>query len=528
MVRPNLILGIIVLTFIVYGQSLGNGFVTWDDGLLITENPIIRGLSFHNLWLAFTSYDPELYIPLTFLSYQINYMIGGLQPFGYHLGNLLLHISNAVLVAMIIGRLPNGKLKIENGKLFSIFNFQFSIIAGLLFAVHPLHTEAVVWAAARKDVLSAFFFLLTVLCYLRSRFDTRRSVMVSSPELGEGRIEPGPAALLSVTQIWNGMYWLSVLMFLLALLSKVSVITWPVLMVLMDWYIAPVPKVGTPAADSVKRALPFAILSLIFGIIALGGKIANTGFLYEKFLMGCRAITLLLQKFFWPSGLSALYPFTKPVSLFTPELFLSVLFALFVSVVVLSCAARRGVRLPLFAWGWFLLLLAPSFSNITKGHNELLDIYITTDRYAYLPSIGLLIVVVFLIFYVFRKLPVLTSSTVFFVLFVFSVLSYKQSLVWKNTLTLFTHVSEAQPRAYVAWSNIGTEEVRRGRLHEGLQAYSKALQIRDDATTWYNVGQILRAQGKRELAMQAYERAVASSPLEEDAKRALEELRMEN
>ncbi len=495
MLRRNILLGFcIFLPFVVYLQSLGNGFVAWDDGLLITENPIITGLSFHNLWLAFTSYDPELYIPLTFLSYQINYMFGGLDPFGYHLLNLVLHIANAVMVGMIIRFFIKSPAHKDG---YALFGDVAPWFAALLFAIHPLHTEAVVWAAARKDVLSAFFFLWTVLSYLKSReaYDHQLSAFR-----------------------W---YWLSVVMFLLALLSKVSVITWPVLMLLMDWY-----RGEKIDRKMIVRALPSFFLSVAFGIIALGGKIANTGFLWEKFLMGCRAVTLLLQEFFWPSGLSALYPFTKSVSLFSQELFLSVLFVLFVSVVVLWFAARRGLRLPLFVWGWFLLLLAPSFSNITKGHNELLDIYVTTDRYAYLPSVGLILACSLFAIYLFQRLPRLVGTSIFFILFVFSILSYKQSLVWKNTLTLFTHVAEVQPRSYVAWSNIGTEEVHRGRLNEGLQAYTKALQIRDDATTWYNVGQILREQGKRELAIEAYERAVESSPLEVDAKKALQELKM--
>ena len=506
MVRRNILLGIcILLPIAIYAQSLGNGFVTWDDGLLITENPIIRGLSLHNLWLAFTSYDPELYIPLTFISYQINYAIGGLEPLGYHLGNLLLHIANVGFVYAISRRLMEAASASRSGR--SRSSATTGALAALIFAVHPLHTEAVVWAAARKDVLSAFFFLLTVLCYLRSK----EEINAKSKELR-----------------W---YWISLSMFLLALLSKVSVITWPVLMVLMDWSrgeFVKTPQVRTPAADALKRAVPFLILSLIFGIIALGGKIANTGFAYEKFLIGCRAVTLLLQKFLWPIHLSALYPFTKPVSFFTPELGFSVLFVFLVSVTVLFLAWRRGVKLPLFAWAWFLLLLVPSFSNITKGHNELLDIYVTSDRYAYLPSIGLLFVAGWLVTKLAERLPKIVYPLFFFILCVFSVLSYRQSLFWKDTSTLFVHVSDVQPNSYVAWSNIGTEEVRRGRLHEGLQAYTKALQIRDDATTWYNVGQILRAQGKIELAIQAYERAVESSPLEEDAKRALEELRMKN
>ena len=167
-------------------------------------------------------------------------------------------------------------------------------------------------------------------------------------------------------------------------------------------------------------------------------------------------------------------------------------------------------------------------TNILKGHNELLDIYVTSDRYAYLPSLGLLLVAGWLVARWMQRYPKAVSSVVLLVLFVFSVLSYRQSLTWKNTLTLFTHVSAVQPNSYVAWNNIGTEYVHQGRLNDGLQAYGKALAIRNDATTWFNVGQILRAQGKIDLAIRAYEKAVESSPLEEDAKRALEELKMEN
>ena len=485
-------IGMIILICVVYAQSLGNDFVTWDDRLLIVDNPIVHGLSWANILAAFTTYDPELYIPLTLLSYQINYLVGGLQPFGYHLSNLLLHIGNAILVCAIVAQLLNAKSIKDKAK--NNFSFMlYPLCAALLFAVHPLHTEAVVWAAARKDVLSTFFMLMTVWLYCVSKNSTKK-------------------------------YWLSVAVFALALLSKVSVITWPLLIPLLDWYrgdlAGPHPRRG-----AAMRAAPYFGLSILFGIVALGGKIANTGFLYEKMLIGCRAITLLLQKFFWPSHLSALYPFTKPISITTPELSLSVLFVIFVSLLVLWLAWKKNMRLPLFAWMWFLLFLAPSMTNILKGHNELLDIYVTSDRYAYLPSVAGLLVCSFLVAKGIQRYPKVVSSGVLFVLLVFSVLSYRQSLVWKNTLTLFTHVSEVQPNAYVAWNNIGTEYVHQGKLNEGLQAYGKALAIRNDATTWYNVGQILRAQGKIDLAIRAYEKAVESSSLEIDAKRALEELR---
>src|SRR3989344_1194948 len=148
-----------VFALLTYALSLGNGFAMIDDGLLIFENNLIREISVSTLRTAFTSYDPELYIPLTFVSYQIDYLIGGLHPFIYHLTNLLLHAGSSFLVAACA---------------FLLFSDRrIAVIAGMLFAVHPLHSEAVVWAAARKDVLSGFFFLGSLLMYLWSREVTR-------------------------------------------------------------------------------------------------------------------------------------------------------------------------------------------------------------------------------------------------------------------------------------------------------------------------------------------------------------------
>jgi hypothetical protein len=136
--------GVAALLLLIYGVSLMNGFVVWDDALLVVNNPIAHGLTWMNIKAAFTSYDPELYIPLTFLSFQINYALGGLAPFGYHLGNLLLHFGSVLLVAWAIFGITKNRAT--------------AIITALLFAVHPINVEAVAWVSGRKDVLAAFFF----------------------------------------------------------------------------------------------------------------------------------------------------------------------------------------------------------------------------------------------------------------------------------------------------------------------------------------------------------------------------------
>jgi hypothetical protein len=133
-----LILGFFAFVgFLIYGASLGNAFVRWDDGLLIYENPAIRGINFSNLKTIFTTYDPELYIPLTLLSYQFDFLVSGTNAAWYHLHSLVLHILNAVLVVGFIKLLTK--------------NTWVSILTGILFLIHPLNTEAVAWASGRKD-----------------------------------------------------------------------------------------------------------------------------------------------------------------------------------------------------------------------------------------------------------------------------------------------------------------------------------------------------------------------------------------
>ena len=187
------LLGIVflALTLFAFGPSLFGEFVFWDDDLLVFENPVVQVMTPWTLGKIFTMYDPELYIPLTFFTYQINYLIGGMSPFVYHLTNIVLNAGNALLVTGIAYLLLKR-------------NRTAALLTGLLFAVHPLHTEAVAWISARKDILSAFFFLIaTLLFLLHEEHPTRKR--------------------------YTGM----LIAFLCALLSKVIAVTFPVVMLVI-------------------------------------------------------------------------------------------------------------------------------------------------------------------------------------------------------------------------------------------------------------------------------------------------------
>jgi protein O-mannosyl-transferase len=458
-------LGLVIITVITYAASLGNGFVGWDDGLLITENAWVHGLSWANVKHVFTSYDPELYVPLSLLSYQLNYAFGELSPFGYHLFNLLLHILNALLVSVLalgLSRRPWA-----------------AAFCGVLFALHPLHTEAVAWASARKDVLAAFFALASMVSYLRY-LDGRKASWLAA----------------------------SAMLFVLGLMSKASILLLPLVLLLIAWY-----RAGTPTKrDALRIALHF-VLAAVFGIVALGGKTETSGFLWEKILMGGKAVWQTIGKILWPSDFSAFYPYTDTLSLTNPDLFVPLLFIL--GVTAAAVWALRVSKTPLFAWAFFLLFLIPSFANAARGHNELLDLYITSDRYGYLPSIA--------VFYVLgigfagirdRNTKAALLGTIALAL---AMLTYRQSLTWKDSQTFFTHIVSVQPKSYVAYTNLGTIQVQEGNIDDGLALYRKALAIRDDAVTHYNVGQILEYKKRPDEALVSYQKAVASSPLHKEA-----------
>ena len=205
------------LALLVYGASLTNEFVVWDDGLLIYENPIVQEISPWSITQAFTTYDPELYIPLTFLSYQIDYAIAGIEPFFYHFHNLVLHTLNAILILVCVYMLSRSKW--------------IALFCGLVFLVHPVHTEAVVWASARKDTLSTFFFFGSLLSYLFYREKMCHGepgrTMTEGSSLDRARDD--------TVSLSHPLYLMSLGCFLLGLLAKVSVFSLPIILLLVDF-----------------------------------------------------------------------------------------------------------------------------------------------------------------------------------------------------------------------------------------------------------------------------------------------------
>lgn len=473
--------GVALILLLVYGWSLTNDFVVWDDALLVTQNPTAHGLTWTNIVRAFTTYDPELYIPLTLLSFQLNYTLHELHPFGYHLVNLLLHFGSVLMVAWVMFAITKNRTA--------------AIITALLFAIHPINVEAVAWVSGRKDVLAAFFFLLSIGAFL-----TRER----HPERVEG-------------WLW---YAASAVLFALGLMAKVSIALLPLILLLVDWYRQkPITK------KTWMELIPFFALSILFVIVAGLGKSSTDEFFWEKILMGARSIALHLIHLVYPVGFSVLYPYTQPLSILTPDILLSMLFVIALIVGAIMARIKWKVRSPIFALAWFLVLLAPSMTNIAKGHNELLDVYITSDRYAYLPVIGIFLLCGLgyawikeritqasgMNFTAFGGVSRLGNLLLIVIIIFLGYLSFDLSRTWYDTTSLFSQTIKHHKNAYVAYTNIGTELYKLGQVDAALQYFYKSLSIRTDATTLFNVGVIEREQGNTQKALEHFLAAAQSS-----------------
>jgi tetratricopeptide (TPR) repeat protein len=459
------LLGLVLLA--IYARSLTFPFVAWDDGLLITENATVHGFTPANIWKAFTTYDPELYIPLTLISYQIDYLFAGLSPFLYHFENLLTHLLNAALVCWFIFLLTGRRW--------------IAAVTALLFAVHPLHTEAVVWASARKDVLSTAFFLCTLIAYLLYRRTGEKS--------------------------W---YRRSIVALLLALFSKVIAITAPIILLLLDW------REGRKIdRANLREKAPYFLLSFVFGLVALGGKTGSDNLLFEKILIGSKAITLYLSKLLFPTGLSVLYPYTNPIALLNPDLLSAT--ALVLVLTALAWWSRCKTREIFFGWCFFLITVLPTFSNFAKGEDTLKDIYIGSDRYAYIPSIGLLFLASLLIYKLIQRKPQATQGTLALFVVLLSFQAYTQSLVWGSTEALFSNVLTYYPNSHLAHNNLGTLRFREGEYDAAFDHYRQSIRIRPNGEAYYNLGQFYSEMGQQSNAMDSYKSALEHRPADVSA-----------
>ncbi len=464
-----IIISFFAVTFCVYGGSLRNEFVSWDDSFLIVENPIVTSMNAETIGKAFTSYDPELYIPLTFLSYQIDDFIGDGTPFMFHLTNLVLHTLNAILVAWVLF------LLLGSGWL--------AVALGLMFAVHPLNTEAVLWASARKDVLSTFFFLGSILSYLYSSQSSKRKI-----------------------------FWLSVALFVLGLLSKVMVVTLPLALLLLDEF-----RGRERSSSMLLDKIPYIFFAIIFGVIAIFGKtgVLVSSTLWQKILMATKSTVFYIQKFLWPDGLSVVYPYTKSIEFSSADFFVPFAITLAIlSLTILLWKRKRSLSVGIL---FFLITLTPTFINFAKGG----DLYFASDRYAYIPMIGLLILIGEIVREFLARAH--TVASIAFrqrivsvgcigLLLCLATLSLRQSKVWRDSISLYEHALTLYPNARAMHNNLGMEQMLMGNLDDSILSFNRALALSPDPKTKVNLAAAFVRKNRLEDAESIYRDILRTDP----------------
>lgn len=455
----------IAASFVCFGQSINDNFLMFDDPYVVVNNLKAHGPTLANVKAAFSTYDPELYIPVTLISYQINYLFAGLHPALYHITNLVLHGLNAFLLGIII------LLMIRREKLALFF--------ALLYAVHPLNTEAAVWIAARKDTLSTFFLFASIALYLR----------------------------YSETIIKKYFFW-SIGLYVLAALSKGSVLTLPLLLPVLDFLRD---QGRWSAKKSTKAMLPFIGIAILTALIALGGKqrVIESSSMLETALMAAKSTMFYLQKIVVPTNLTAIYPYTKDIVFSSPDFYQPV-----IMLVLICAAALYAVRYTY--WGLatlflFLVSLGPSFFNFHKGTTT----FFAVDRYAYVALAWLMLLFAKTTSEILTKnpsikKPIATAGILILILPGF--LSVRQTGFWRNDETVFGRALDLYPQSVTARVSLSVWYRESGRRDDERKILEEGLAFSRDTALLLGLGSIDVREGNIDTAVQLFNEAMTNDP----------------
>ena len=473
---------LVLATLTVYFQVRNHAFVNFDDDLYVSENSYVQdGLTLKSITWAFTATDTANWHPLTWLSHMMDYQLYGMDSGRHHLTNIFLHVANTLLLFFVLRRISG--------------NLWPSGFVAVLFAVHPLHVESVAWVAERKDVLSTFFWMLTMWSYVR---------YVERPGVKR--------------------YLLIVFFFILGLMAKPMLVTLPFVFLLLDYW--PLDRFQFGQSDigrnSLQRSIglrlalekiPFFVLaaassSLTFIVQEIGGAVAPLG----GFSVNLRIANALVSyvsymgKMIWPQNLAVFYP--HPVLLPWWKVAGAGLLLISISLFVIRVWRRRPYLV--VGWLWYLGTLVPVIGLVQIGRQAM------ADRYTYIPLIGISIIIAWgvpelLVKWRYKEIGLAAIAAV-----VFSVLmaiTYIQVRYWANSITLFEHALEVTFNNYVAHDNLGSALYRKGRLDEAVGHYTEALRINPDYLEPHNnLGAALFRKGKIDEAICYFTRALRIKP----------------
>jgi len=502
--QERFVLGLllVVATLVVYFPVGHHPFVNYDDMVYVVNNPHIQsGLDWDTISWAFTTFYQFNWHPLTWLSHAIDVQMFQLEPGGHHAMNLLLQVVNVLLLFWVLLRATG-------------YAGRSAMVAGL-FALHPINVESVAWISERKNLLSMLFFLLGLGAY---------RWYLSSPPMGKSSLKMQPAR-----ESRAGRYIAVALLFAMGLMSKPQIIAFPFLLLLWDYW--PLQRMAAPADGRssgtltapilpargfwwlVKEKIPlFAMCAASAVVTVMAQKSGGAVVSLEVYPFSIRltnaivAYARYIGKAVWPTNLIPIYPHpwhALPMSQVIPAL------ALLLIITVLAVMGRSH-RYLLVGWLWFLGAMVPMIGLVHVGNQAM------ADRYAYLPFIGLFLLVCWGVSDLAerRHVPViLLRCGGMIVLLVLAVVTHHQLAYWNDNVTLWTHSIEASTDNYVAHDNLALLLIDRGQTEEAMQHFQAALAIYpSDPTSNLQIAVYDHQHGRLQEAIARYDQMISITP----------------
>lgn len=460
-----------------YAQVINHDFVRLDDNVYITENVHVqKGLSLDNVKYAFTDFSAANWHPLTWLSHMLDCQLFGLNAGMHHIVNVFFHLLTTILCFFVFYRMT--------GELWPCF------MVALLFAIHPLHVESVAWVSERKDVLSAFFWFLTLLLYFE--YVKREKNLV--------------------------LYFLMIFTYALGLMSKPMLVTLPFAMLLLDvWPLERISLLNSSGRLTqiisnitilAKEKIPLFVLMFASCVITIKAQ-GSAGAIdtLENIPLGMRVLNSInayveyLYKTIWPINLACLYPYDKNVAIWR-----FILSALILSLITWAVIRKaRAHPYLLTGWFWYLGTLVPVIGLVQVGMQSL------ADRYTYIPHVGIWMIICWgLSGWIHNSETKRRFVTGIFLLVVcfFEMTTYYQVKVWKNSETLLSHAIKVTKNNYVAHNNLGSVYFKKGDISKAAHHYKEALRISPDYMAYNNVGITLALEGRIEEAIDFFLKSI--------------------
>ena len=475
---------IVVLVWIIFGQTLAHDFVNYDDKTYVYGNSLVSaGLNLRGVSQAFVDTQTGNWHPLTIISHMIDCQIFDLKAGGHHFTNVLLHTIAALLLFLFLRDITG--------------RFWASAFVPALFAIHPLRVESVAWIAERKDVLSAVFFFLTLGAY--AHYARSHSL---------------------------GRYLTMSILFVCGLMSKPMLVTTPVVLLLLDYW--PFKRIVDSRSfwRMTFEKLPLFALSIASSIITFllqersTGSIAQLPFIWRLQNALVSYVTYIWQMF-WPADLAVFYPHPED-HLALWQVIISAAFLL--GMTLLIFIFRRSRPYLLVGWFWYLIMLLPVIGLVEvglQGH---------ADRYTYLPQIGLYLAIIWLVADVsstlrHRKEILVAAASIIIVSL--AGCAWKQTTYWRNSETLWTHTLAVTKHNDVAHTNFGMLLTERGQLDDALSHFQAALDVRSSSAHSHydlslalihgDIANALAGKGRLDEAMLHLREAVKFQPDYADA-----------